>query len=91
MARTSTRTTALTVRFPNDLLAELRAIAVRHNLSFSRVVVVAIRLAMDPAAENSEQAAVGGLAQDRGDRAAADPGRIELGGSRFGDGAVSRG
>jgi post-segregation antitoxin (ccd killing protein) len=59
MAGTSTRTTALTVRFPNDLLAELRAIAVRRNLSVSRVVTFAIRIAMDSAAENSEHTAVG--------------------------------
>ena len=45
MTGTSTRTTAFTVRFPNDLLAELRATAARHNVSVAMVVLTAIRLA----------------------------------------------
>jgi hypothetical protein len=54
MTGTNTRTTAFTVRFPTDVLAEMRATAARHNVSVAMVVLTAIRLATDlPADENA--------------------------------------
>ena len=54
MAGRSTRTTALTIRFPNNTLAELRAAAIRHNASVAAVVIAAVRLAIAPSTNENE-------------------------------------